>query len=58
MKVKELIEQLLKLQEENTKLKELLKECRDEVKDYIDIPSNKKTFSSLITKISQVLGEE
>lgn len=41
--------------EENTKLKELLKECRRPVCWYVDIFKNK---AELLTKINQVLGED
>lgn len=43
---------------ENTKLKELLKECKDEINPYRDFINGKKTFKNLIEKINQVLGEE
>lgn len=53
------IEQLLKLQEENTKLKVLLKEIRGKL-HYINTPVNRHNIFSndFIKKLDQVLGEE
>lgn len=41
--------------EDNKKLKELLRECRDEVNPYIEVIGGKKTFKNLIDKINEVL---
>lgn len=43
---------------ENKQLKELLKECRDEINPYRDFINGKKTFKNLIAKINQALGED
>ena len=40
---------------ENQQLKELLKECRDEMNHYIELFTHKKTFEVLLTKIDEVL---
>lgn len=44
--------------EENIKLKELLKECRDEIAPYRNFASNKRTFKNLTDKINQALGDK
>lgn len=60
----ELAERLKKtqeLEEENTKLKELLKECKHIMsieKDFASCHFEKDKLCKLLTKISQVSGEE
>ena len=44
----------LKVVDENEKLKELLRECRDGINPYIEVIGGKKTFKNLIDKISEV----
>lgn len=52
------LELYLKKAKENQQLKELLKECRDEINTYIDFFTKKLTFASLITKIDNAIGEK
>lgn len=55
------IEQLLKLQEENTKLKELLKDCKRiiEIDEYVSITgAGRDILWDLLQDLKQVLGEE
>lgn len=40
---------------ENAQLKELLKECREEIDPYIEVVGGKKTFKNLIDKINEVI---
>ena len=50
-----------RLEEENTKLKELLKECRKIMcieKDFASCHFEKDKLCKLLTKINQALGEE
>lgn len=53
--VNKLLDEKKAFKEENTKLKELLKECRRPVCWYVDIFKNK---AELLAKINQALGEE
>lgn len=46
---------LTEIEDENEKLEELLKECRDEMNHYIELFTHKKTFEVLLTKIDEVL---
>lgn len=51
----------VKLEKENTKLKELLKECKHIMsieKDFASCHFEKDKLCKLLTKINQVLGEE
>lgn len=48
----------IKLVEENTKLKELLKECKDVAEFTKTIVNKHKWFDGVIAKISQALGED
>lgn len=50
----ELTRQINFWMDENTKLKELLKECREHLKYVVICPQNKK----IVEKLDQVLGEE
>ena len=50
--------QINDLEKENQQLKELLKECREELKPFIDFFTKKPTFASLITKIDNAIGEK
>lgn len=55
------IEDVLNLQAENDKLKELLKECKHIMsieKDFASCHFEKDKLCKLLTKINQVLGEE
>ena len=49
---------LYELFDENTKLKELLKECRDVVEFTKTIVNKHKWFDGVIAKINQALGED
>lgn len=49
------LDSLLKEDKENQQLKNLLKECRDEMNPYIELFTHKKTFEVLLTKIDEVL---
>lgn len=47
--------QAVDLKNEIKQLKELLKECRDEMNPYIELFTHKKTFKVLLTKIDEAL---